>query len=87
MLFVRILYSQFPRYMCFCFFCRNSRWPQKWRENNFWEKSVDDSTGTLGGQNALSRTVSEVNAFLHFTQKFKMAAKNGEKNFLGKVAK
>ena len=31
---------------------------------------------------ALSHTVSEINAFLHFTQKFKMAAKNkGENNF------
>ena len=28
---------------------------------------------------ALSRTVSELNAFLHFAQKFKMAAKSGRK--------
>ena len=30
------------------------------------------------------RTVSEVNAFLRFTQKFKMAAKNGRKLIFGK---
>ena len=28
---------------------------------------------------ALSRTISEINALLHFTQKFKMAAKSGGK--------
>ena len=43
---------------------------------------------TLGVKNfvdiALSRTVSEINAVLHFIQKFKMAAKNGEKTIFMK---
>ena len=43
---------------------------QKWRENNFWEKSPIDSTNTLWVKNfveiALSHSVSEINAFLHF---------------------
>ena len=33
---------------------------------------------------ALSCTISEINAFLHFTQKFKMAAKYGGKTIFGK---
>ena len=42
------------------------------------------------GQNfieiSVSRTVSEINVFLHFTQKFKKAVKNGkENNFWQKV--
>ena len=36
---------------------------------------------------ALSRSVSEINTFLYFMQKFKMAAKSGEKLFLRKVAR
>ena len=43
----------------------------------------DDCADTMGVKNfveiALSRTVSEINALLHFTQKFKMAVKNGRK--------
>ena len=48
------------------------------------------SADTLGVQNfveiALPRTVSEKNALLCFTQKFKMAAKVAGKQFLQKVA-
>ena len=33
----------------------------------------------------LSRTVYEMNALLHFMQKFKMAAKNGRKTIFGKT--
>ena len=33
---------------------------------------------------AFSCTVSEINAFLYFTQKFQMAAKNGGERFLEK---
>ena len=44
----------------------------------FCENSPVDSADTLWVQNfveiALSRTISEINALLHFTQKFKMAA-------------
>ena len=47
-------------------------------------KSPVDSIDTLGVKYfveiALSCTVSEINAFLRFTQKFKMAAKNGGEN-------
>ena len=33
---------------------------------------------------ALSHTVSKINAFLRYTQKFKMATKNGRKTIFGK---
>ena len=48
-----------------------------------------DSGDTLAIKNfneiALSHIVSEINAFLHFTQKFKMATKNGGKMIFGKI--
>ena len=54
----------------------------------FCEKSPVDSAYTVGVQNfveiALPRTVSKINAFLHFTQKFKMAAKSGGKAIFAK---
>ena len=56
---------------------------QKWRENDFCEKSPENSVDTLWVKNfveiALSDSVSEINAFLRLTQKFKMAAKSGGK--------
>ena len=56
---------------------------QKWRENDFWEKSPVNSRHILWVKNfdeiALSRSVSEIDAFLHLMQKFKMAAKSGGK--------
>ena len=62
---------------------------QKWRENNFWEKSPVDSADTLGVKNfdeiAVSHTVAEINVFLRFTQKFKMVAKNGRITIFGKT--
>ena len=63
---------------------------QKWRENNFWEKSPADSADNLQVKNlleiALSRSISEINGFLRFTQKFKMATKSvGENNFCEKT--
>ena len=62
---------------------------QKWRENDFCKKSPVDSVDTLRVKNfvqiALSHSVSEfLNAFLHLTQKFKMAAKSGRKIFFKK---
>ena len=70
--------------MCFCILRRNSRWPPK----RLGKKSPDDSADTLGVKNlivlALSRTVSEKKTFLHFTQKFKFAAKNDGKTTFGK---
>ena len=61
---------------------------QKWRQNDFWEKFPDDSESTLGVKNfvkiALTCTISEINTFLRYTQKFKMATKNGHSiNSLG----
>ena len=55
---------------------------------NFWQTVADDSVNTLQVKNfveiTLSLTISEINAFLHFKQKFKMAAKNGGKTIFGK---
>ena len=55
-----------------------------WRENDFWEKSpVDEYVFSFFfsflHRNSRSRTVAEIKAFLHFTQKFKMETKNGGK--------
>ena len=48
---------------------------QKWRENNLCEKLPADSENTLRIKNfveiALSRSVSEINAFLRFQRKEK----------------
>ena len=61
---------------------------EKWRESDFREMSPVDSADNLQVKHfveiALSRTVSEINAFLHFIQKFKMAAKNCGKTIFGK---
>ena len=61
---------------------------KKWRENDFWQYIADDSVCTLWVKNfvkmAVSHTVSKINAFLHFTQKFSMAVKNGGKIIFGK---
>ena len=61
---------------------------KKRRENNFWEKPPDDSADTPKVKNfaeiALFCTISVINVFLCFTQKFKMATKNGEKTVFGK---
>ena len=81
-----------PKYkffFVFAFYAEIQDGCQKWRENNFWEKWSLDSADTLLVKNFvkinLCHTVSEINVFLHFTQKFKMAAKNGQENdFWGK---
>ena len=61
---------------------------QKWWENDFWEKSPVDSADNLRVKNfleiALSHSVSEINTFLCFTQKFKMAAKSAGKKIFAK---
>ena len=60
---------------------------QKWRESNFCEMSPVDPADTLRVKNFVkitpSGTVSELNLLLRFTQKFKMAAKNGGKAIFG----
>ena len=76
-------------FFVFAFYAEIQDGRQKWRENNFWEKWSLDSADTLLVKNFvkinLCHTVSEINVFLHFTQKFKMAAKNGQENdFWGK---
>ena len=54
----------------------------------FCEIMPVDSVDTLWVKNfveiALSRSVSEINMLLHFTQKFKMAAKSGGKTIFEK---
>ena len=63
---------------------------KKWRTNNFWETTPDDSADTLGvkifAKITLSRTDSEINAFLHFTPEFKLPVHSaytmGENNFI-----
>ena len=71
--------------------CRIQDGRKKWRENDFWKNSAVDSADTLGGvknfvEIALFCTFSEIYAFLHFMQIFKMAAKMAGKRFLGKPA-
>ena len=59
---------------------------QKWRENNFWEKSLIQSADNLRVKNlveiALSCSVSKVNALLYFIVKYKVA----EQHVLGKYS-
>ena len=59
---------------------------QKWRAY-FWEQLPYDSAVIFGIKNlvkiTLFRTVYEINALLHFTQKFKMASKNVGKIIFG----
>ena len=60
---------------------------QKWRGSHFCEKLPVDYADTLWVKNfieiAQSRTVSKINALLHFMQKFKMAAKSDGKVIFG----
>ena len=61
-----------------------------WREIDFCENLPLDSADTLWVKKfveiALSSTVIDINGFLRFTQKFKMAAKTGRKRFMWKLA-
>ena len=61
---------------------------QKWRENNFCEKSPVDSADTLRIKNfveiAVFCTISEISIILHLTQKFMIAAKSGGKTIFAK---
>ena len=61
---------------------------QKWQESDFCKMSPVHSADTLWVQNfveiALSHTVSEINALLRFTQKFKIPAKSGGKAIFAK---
>ena len=56
---------------------------QKWQENNFWEKNCQLTMQIVWGSKILSKSLylaSFLNAFLCFTQKFKMVGKK-----IGKV--
>ena len=70
--------------MFFSFYTEIQDGRQKLRENDFWKKVAEDPVNTLWIKKfieiTLSCTISEINTFLPFTQKFKMAAKNGGKN-------
>ena len=71
----------------FAFYAEFQDGHRKWREKYFWQTGADDSVHHAG-QNfvkiALFHTISEINAFLPITQKFKMAAKNDRKTIFGK---
>ena len=61
---------------------------QKWQKKGFLKKSVVDSADNLGAKNfakiALSPTISEINTFWQFMQKFKMTDKIGGKMICAK---
>ena len=63
----------------FCMLRRNSRWPTKMAGKRFLAKIVEIS---------ISHTILDINAFLHYTQKFKMVTKKKRegKQFLAKCA-
>ena len=70
-----------------CFYAKIQDGGQKWWDYDFWGKSPVDSVDTLWVKTSveitLPCTVSEINLFLCFMQKFKMAAKDGEKTIFG----
>ena len=72
----------------FAFYAEIQDGCQKWWEKDFCEMSPLHSADTLRVKTfieiTLSRTVSKINEFLRFTQKFKMATKNGRKEIFGK---
>ena len=65
-------------------FCEKFKIAAIFGETNFFENWVYHSAYILWVKNfveiALSHFISEINVFLHFTQKFKMAAKSGGEN-------
>ena len=86
-LFFFIFYLIF--FFFFAFYAGNSRWGSNMVEKRFLGKKPSDSADTLQVKNFvkidLCCTVSEIIVLLRFTQKFKMAAKNGRENdFWGK---
>ena len=55
----------------FAFYAEIQNGHQKWRENDFWEKSPVDSADNLRVKNfmeiSLSRSISKINRFLRLT--------------------
>ena len=72
----------------FAFYAEIQNGHQKWQEKDFWENLPVDSADNLWVKNiveiALSCSISKINGFLCFTQKFKMAAKSGRKTIFAK---
>ena len=66
--------------MCFYILQKTEYGHQKWRRNDFLEECTEAKSTTI----VLSHTISDINVFLHFMQKFKMAAKNGGTTIIGK---
>ena len=62
--------------MCFTFYTEIQDGHQKWRESDFLQNVTSTQHFV---EIALSRTVSEINALLRFTQNFKMTVKSGGK--------
>ena len=85
----RSILHRFRDKCVFAFYAETQDGHQKWREDELWEKLPADSADTLWVKNFVAITVScnvsEINLFLHFTQKFKMAAKNGGKTIFAKI--
>ena len=73
----------------FAFYTEIQDGRQKWLGNDFGENLPVDSEDTLRVKNlikiALACTVSEMNAFWRFMQKFKLAAKSGWETILAKT--
>ena len=70
--------------MYFYTICKTSKLATKKGLTIFWKKRTDAFVYTLRARVAditLSCTFSEINAFLHFMQKFNMVAKNGGRTF------
>ena len=84
----RSISLRFRDKLVFAFYAEIQDGHQKWRENDFGEKCLLDTAYTPQVKNfvesAVSRSVSEINSFLHFMQKFKMAIKSGGKTIFGK---
>ena len=91
--------TRYRRWMCiykyiyFFFFFgalrRNSRWPQKGMEKWFCENLPVDCCLWVKTfvEIAPARSISEINAFLCLTHKFKIAAKNGRKTIFAKTCR
>ena len=64
--------------MRFAFYAEIQDSRQKWRESDFWEKSLIDSGYTVKTfvEITLSRTVSEILKLFHFQRKEKMCLVN-----------
>ena len=85
---MNLVCSFFYLFNFFAFYAEIQNGHQNWQENDFWEKSPVDSADNLPVKNfveiALSRSISKINRFLCFTQKFKMAVKSGRKTIFAK---